>query len=105
MAASWATLPANEHRAEPREEVQYRARASELASGCALPMLIVNMSPNGMMARCEVPLASGDRLRVILPAAGERIAEVRWALGGRIGCQFDRGIDLGTYVSTLTAMR
>ena len=72
-----------EHRQEPRDEVHHRARATDLASGCPLPMLVVNLSPGGLMARCEVPLTPGDRFRVVLPAAGTR--EVRWALGGRIG--------------------
>ena len=57
------------------------------------------------MARCEGPMAPGDRLRVVLPGAGPRVAEVRWALGGRIGCRFDRVIGLGDYVSALAAMR
>ncbi len=105
MAASWAQLPPNEHRTEPRDEVNHRARATDLVAGCPLPMLIVNMSPHGMMARCEVPLTPGDRLRIVLPQAGAQTAEVRWALGGRIGCQFDRPIALGDYVSALAAMR
>ena len=105
MAASLADITSPEHRAEPRDEVHHRARATDIAAGCPLPMLIVNMSPHGMMARCEVPLSIGDRLRIVLPAAGTRIAEVRWALGGRIGCQFDRPVALGEYVSALSAMR
>lgn len=105
MAASWAQLPPNEHRTEPRDEVNHRARATDLAAGCPLPMLVVNLSPSGMMARCEVPLAPGDRLRVALPGAGTRVAAVRWALGGRIGCAFEEPIGLAEYVTALAAMR
>lgn len=94
-----------EHRQEPRDEVYYRARAINLDANCLLPMLVVNLSPGGLMARCEVPLAPGDRFRVVLPAAGTRVAEVRWALGGRIGCQFDQPIPLLDYAHALAAMR
>ena len=94
-----------EHRQEPRDEVHHRARATDLAAGCPLPMLVVNLSPGGLMARCEVPLAPGDRFRVVLPEAGARVAEVRWALGGRIGCQFDEPIALLDYAHALAAMR
>lgn len=66
-----------EHRQEPRDEVHHRARATDLASGCALPMLVVNLSPGGLMARCEVPLEPGDRFRVHLLQVGTRTAEVR----------------------------
>ncbi|WP_174297758.1 PilZ domain-containing protein [Sphingomonas bacterium] len=105
MATDWAHVASPEHRTEPRDEVHHRARATDIAAGCPLPMLIVNMSPHGMMARCEVPLSIGDRLRIVLPAVGARVAEVRWALGGRIGCQFDQPVAIGDYVSALSAMR
>ncbi len=95
----------NEYRHEPRDEVHHRARATDLAASCPLPMLIVNFSPGGLMARCEMPLAPGDRFRVVLPGAGARIAEVRWALGGRIGCQFEQPIPLLDYAYALAAMR
>ena len=31
-------------------------------------------------------------------------AEVRWALGGRIGCQFDQAIDLASYYELLSVL-
>ena len=95
----------NEYRQEPRDEVHHRARATDVAASCPLPMLLVNFSPSGLMARCEVPLAPGDRFQVVLPVAGARVAEVRWALGGRIGCQFDQAIPLLDYALALAAMR
>ena len=94
-----------EHRQEPRDEVHHRARATDLAAGFALPMLIVNLSPGGMMARCDVPLAPADRFWVVLPVAGSRVVEVRWALGGRIGCQFEQAIPWLDYAYALAAMR
>ena len=103
--ASVAEPTGHELRTEPRDEVQHRARATDLGSGSPVPMLIVNMSPGGLMARCETPLNAGDRMRLTLPVAGARVAEVRWALGGRIGCQFDQAIPLLDYAHALSAMR
>lgn len=105
MASSWAAPATHEHRSEPRDETHHRARATDLGSGAPLPMLVVNMSPGGLMARCEVPLGVGDRVRVVLPVAGTRVAEVRWALGGRIGCRFDQAVEMIDYPRVLLAMR
>ncbi|MEZ0496601.1 PilZ domain-containing protein [Sphingomonas sp. IW22] len=92
-----------EQRSEDRDEVQFRARASG-PDNRALSLLVVNLSPNGMMARCEDAFAPGDRLRVTLPVVGAMSAEVRWALGGRIGCQFESGIDRATYRELLATV-
>lgn len=53
------------------------------------------------MARCEAPFAHGDRLRIMLPVVGVVVAEIRWALGGRIGVHFETGIDLASYYELL----
>jgi len=75
-------------RADPRDEVHQRARATR-ADGLPLTVLVVNISAGGLMARSEAPFARGDRLTVQLPIVGPVGGTVRWALGGRIGCQFD----------------
>ena len=105
MAASWAPVAPHEHRSEARDETHHRAQATDLGSGARLAVLVVNMSPGGLMARCEVALEPGARLRLALPRAGTRIAEVRWALGGRIGCRFESAVDTGVYPQVLAAMR
>ena len=105
MASNWADIAHDEHRVEPRDETHHRARVTDLAAGCPFFMLVVNMSPKGMMARCEVPLAPGDRFRIVLPLAGARVAEVRWALGGRIGCRFESPIAMEQYRPMLVTMR
>ncbi|NWM20091.1 PilZ domain-containing protein, partial [Escherichia coli] len=69
-----------------------------------LNFVIVNISPHGLMARCDDPVETGDRIRVVLPHAGTVVAEVRWALGGRIGCQFERAIDLASYYELISLM-
>ena len=92
-----------EERREDRDEVHYRARGTG-PDGRPINLLIVNLSPHGLMARCESALEAGQRIRVTLPVAGQVVAEVRWALGGRIGCQFERAIDLATYYDALAAV-
>src|SRR3546814_9838042 len=55
----------------------------------------------GLMARCDAGYAVGDRLRITLPVVGVVVAEIRWSLGGRIGCQLDRPIALSDYYDLL----
>ncbi|UZK67130.1 PilZ domain-containing protein [Sphingomonas sp. M1-B02] len=90
-------------RREYREDVHYRARAYG-PDAKSLSFLVVNISPHGLMARCDNCFDPGDRIRVVLPIAGAMIATVRWSLGGRLGCQFETAIDLATYYELITVM-
>lgn len=96
-------LAYREQRAVVRDEIHYRGRAI-LPDGTPLSLLIVNISSMGLMARCEGNFAPGDRLTFVLPVVGGVDAEVRWALGGRIGCELDRAIDLAQYYELLAAL-
>lgn len=89
-----------DRREAPREEVYHRTRGI-LDGGGMVALQIVNISATGFMARTETELAPGAALTVRLPVTGERKAEVRWALAGRIGCQFARSIDLADYLQLL----
>ncbi|GAA0315952.1 hypothetical protein GCM10009087_28040 [Sphingomonas oligophenolica] len=90
-------------RAISRDEVHYRARATG-PDGRPLSLLIVNMSALGMMARADTGYGVGDRLNVTLPVIGTIVAEIRWSLGGRIGCELDRPIDQADYFALLAAL-
>ena len=103
MRLSLGNLAFADQRRVDREEVHYRARAFG-PDAAALNLVIVNISPHGMMARCEASLTEGQRIRVTLPVVGVASAEVRWALGGRIGCQFDTAIDLASYYELLAVL-
>jgi hypothetical protein len=92
-----------EDRREERDEVHYRTRGVH-GDGRALQLLIVNISPHGFMARCESDIAAEDVLRVVLPGVGTLPARVRWSLGGRIGCQFDRPVSLAHYYELLAIL-
>ena len=91
-------------RSAPRDEVRHRARAFG-PDGRPLHLLVVNVSAGGLMARCDEEHAPGDRLRVHLPRLGLVGVEVRWSLGGRIGCRFDTAVPLARYYELLAAMR
>ena len=90
-------------RAEPRDEVHHRSRVT-LVDRRTVPVLIVNLSPQGLMIRSDVPVGAGEWLRIQLPVVGEVQAAVRWALGGRIGCQLEKPIPANRYHAVLAAM-
>ena len=92
-----------DNRAIPRDEVHYRARAVG-PDAKPLSLLIVNMSALGLMARVDIDCAVGDQLKVSLPVVGTIVAEIRWSLGGRIGCELDRPIDQASYYALLAAL-
>lgn len=96
-------LAVSEFRREDRDEVHHRTRAIN-RDGQVVPLLVVNISPHGLMARCDARLADGDKLHIALPGIGQVAAQVRWALGGRIGCQFDRPVVLAHYYELLAIL-
>lgn len=98
-----AQAAGSDERAIPRDEVHYRARAFG-PDARPLTLLIVNMSAMGLMARCETDYQPGDRLRVNLPVVGTVVAEIRWSLGGRLGCELERTIDLADYYDLLAVL-
>lgn len=103
MMAGIGGTALNDARAVTRDEVHFRARAFG-PDAQPFTLLIVNMSAMGLMARCDTPFSEGDRLRITLPIVGGIAAEVRWSLGGRLGCQLDQPIDLADYYELLAAM-
>lgn len=92
-----------EERAETRDETMFRARGR--SGDSSFPMTIVNVSPHGFMARCETGLPVGSLVSVTLPVVGDFTGEVRWTLGGRIGCRLTREIPPALYQFALAAMR
>jgi hypothetical protein len=103
VSFSIGNLALADDRQEMRDDVHYRARAFG-PDARQLTFLIVNISPHGLMARCDTPFETGDRLRIVLPVAGTVAAEIRWSLGGRLGCQFDPAIDLASYYELIAVL-
>jgi hypothetical protein len=92
-----------ESRVAPRDEVHYRARGFG-PDARALSLLIVNISAQGLMARYDHDMPVGARLRVTLPIVGVVAAQVRWSLGGRIGCELDHPIGQADYFDLLAVL-
>lgn len=101
--ATRAALAVSDDRTLVRDEVHYRARAIG-SDGHPFTLLIVNISAMGLMARCETPIAVDERLRVVFPVIGGVMAQVRWSLGGRIGCELDQTIALADYYELLAVL-
>ncbi|RYD95415.1 MAG: PilZ domain-containing protein [Sphingomonadales bacterium] len=90
-------------RREGRDDVHYRARA--FGPDAKLhTLLIVNISPHGLMARCDACFEVGDRIRIQMPVIGVMVAEIRWSLGGRLGAQFETAMDLAAYYELIAGM-
>ena len=96
-------LAFTEKRELPRDEVDYRARAY---GGDAQPVGLAGRQhvAQGLMARVVGDRPIGERLHITLPVVGVVIAEVRWSLGGRIGCELDRPIGMAEYYELLAAL-
>lgn len=92
-----------DERTEPRQDVLHRTRMT--VNGEVRPATLVNISPRGLMARIADDCAPGDRISIELPGIGAWAAEVRWSLGGRIGCRLDRMIGLADYDHMLERVR
>ena len=102
---SWSTTVAgHEDRGEPRHEVFHRTSAT-VPDGGRITVVIVNVSGGGLMARCIDTLEVGDRIDILLPVLGSVKAQIRWSLGGRIGCQFNRPVPTHLYFPFLSALR
>lgn len=104
MSVTGAKLASADDRLLRRDEVEYRTRAAG-PDAKTLAFLIVNVSPQGLMARCGASLEPGDLVRLQLPIVGETGAEIRWALGGRVGCQFLQPIAVADYAPLLARLR
>lgn len=102
MATSLAD-ESSDNRAAARDDVHYRARAFG-PDAKPLALLIVNLSALGLMARTETCYEVGARLHVALPVVGVTVAQIRWSLDGRIGCELERAIDLADYYELLAVM-
>lgn len=103
MTYPFASVTADERRGIDRDAVHYRARAFG-PDAQPVTLLVVNISPHGLMARSDIAYAQGDRLRVMLPVVGVGVGDVRWTLGGRIGLHFETAIDLASYYELLARM-
>ena len=78
-----------------------RRKLSLLASGLrhdgtGLEVPIHNISGTGLLLESDVKLATGDRIEIELPHAGDITAVVIWASGRLFGCQFEGPVSPAT---------
>jgi len=98
-----ASRASREDRTSDRDEVHFRVKGFG-PDATRIDLVIVNVSIRGLMARCETGYQPGDRISTTLPVIGPVIAEIRWSLGGRIGCELEKVIDRAVYDEMLKAM-
>ena len=103
LAFTVGNLALADWRREMRDEVDFRAKGFG-PDAQPINLQVVNLSPHGLMARSDTPFQTGDRLRIVLPVAGTVTGEVRWSLGGRLGCQFDPAINLANYYELIALL-
>jgi hypothetical protein len=79
-------------RAEMRAPAFWRAKLH--ADGIEGRIVMRNISRSGFMGIGAIPLQAGSEVTLTLPLGAPVVADVRWALNGRIGCKlrdrFDR---------------
>jgi len=91
-------------RSEPRIDVIHRTRLASM-DGVERLATVVNVSARGLMVRVDGEYGEGDRVQITLPRVGKVAAQVRWSLGGRIGCRLQRMIGMSDYHQLLQAIR
>ena len=79
-------------RAEARVPALWRAKLR--AEGVETRIVVRNVSRSGFMGIGAIPIQAGSEVTLSLPFGAPVVADVRWALNGRIGCRlrgrFDR---------------
>ena len=76
-----------------RESFFLQAQITALANGRQFAVRVRNLSAGGMMADCDRPLETGDRLTVELRGVERVQGVVAWVGSGKFGVSFDSPID------------
>ena len=70
------------------------------AGSPASPILIHNISADGLLIECDLRLAPDESIDVMLPHAGACLARVVWASGRLFGCRFAEPVSQATLSAT-----
>lgn len=86
-----------DRRSEERFDVYLK---TALFEGTAIgePVILINMSTTGFLARATIKHRIGNDLSVYLPGLGQVAAVTRWSGNGLIGCEFRAPLDDGTFI-------
>jgi len=74
-------------RLQPRKKLRLLTEARSSHSG-AVDVLILDISPTGMLVQSDLPLEQGETIEIELPRAGVRQAEIVWSSDKFFGCSF-----------------
>lgn len=89
------SAPGAEKRVDARRKLSLLA-AGLRHDGTDLEVQIHNISGTGLLLESDVKLATGDRIEIELPHAGDITAVVIWANGRLFGCQFEGPVSPAT---------
>ncbi|ALJ14391.1 helix-turn-helix domain-containing protein [Sphingopyxis macrogoltabida] len=98
MAISGYFLPSPQNtdkRQDTRRKLSLLAHGVQ-HDGTGIAVQIHNISGTGLLFESDIELASGDRIEIALPHAGDISAVVIWASGRLFGCQFEGPVSPAT---------
>ncbi|MFZ2994924.1 PilZ domain-containing protein [Sphingobium sp.] len=75
-----------------------------VADGFDHPIRIINISPLGLMGRCDGAFATGDHVTVSLPMLDDYPADIRWNEDGRVGMEFLTPVEPDIYARLIALM-
>ena len=99
-----AVLPAAEGRRAERRMVNLAASLREPGAAVA-DAEVRNLSTNGFMAECEIPLEQGQYLFLKMPGVEALSCTVAWVDGGKAGFEFTSPLHQATLDQLTTATR
>ena len=89
----------SDRRAARRRKLRLQAQGA-IASG-RTEVVILDLSEDGMLLKCEAELQVGERIDLVIPEAGAAEATIVWASGRYIGCRFDRPLSTAAVSAAL----
>ncbi len=90
-----ASAPSADKRDDARRKLSLLA-SGQRHDGTGLEVQIHNISGTGLLLESDVKLATGDRIEIELPHAGDITAVVIWGSGRLFGCQFEGPVSPAT---------
>ncbi|WP_447750340.1 helix-turn-helix domain-containing protein [Sphingopyxis fribergensis] len=89
------SAPGTDKRDDARRKLSLLA-SGQRHDGSGIEVQIHNISGTGLLLESDVKLASGDRIEIELPHAGDITAVVIWASGRLFGCRFEGPVSPAT---------
>ncbi len=81
------------HRSAPRDSMFLAGKLTAAESRRSCDIRVRNLSAEGLMADCALPLKEGEEVMVDIKNIGEVPGSVAWCRGGRIGLHLRFPVD------------